>query len=172
VQQLRQKVALFPLDFAGNGSIAVGLRATALAGLMALTSAPTGLAHAGACGGDGAMPSPTKEERMFKPKKTGRSNHGPKKPAPTTTGRTVKGGAKRKAKGEGRSAKRSDTKLATILAMLRQPKGASIEDIAKAIGWQAHSVRGVISGSIKKKLGLAVASEKIDGERRYHVTKA
>jgi hypothetical protein len=32
--------------------------------------------------------------------------------------------------------------------MLRRPKGASVEDIAKAIGWQAHSVRGVISGSL------------------------
>ena len=109
---------------------------------------------------------------MFKPQKIGRSNRGSaKNPAPAAPGRTVKRMAKRKAKGEGPSAKRSDTKLATILAMLRQSKGASIEDIAKAIGWQAHSVRGVISGTIKKKLGLAVASEKIDGKRRYRVAK-
>ena len=109
---------------------------------------------------------------MSKSKKTGRSNAGGAKKLPLTTpGRAAKVGAKRKAKIEGPLAKRSDTKLATILAMLRQPKGASIEDIAKAIGWQAHSVRGVISGSIKKKLGLAVASEKIDGRRRYRVAK-
>ena len=66
---------------------------------------------------------------------------------------------------------RDGTKLATIVAMLRRPKGASIEEMAKATGWQLHSVRGLISGAIKKKLGLAVASEQVDGNRRYRVDK-
>ena len=69
-------------------------------------------------------------------------------------------------------ARRDGTKLATIVAMLRRPKGASIAEMAKATGWQLHSVRGLISGAIKKKLGLAVASEQIDGNRRYRIDEA
>ena len=65
---------------------------------------------------------------------------------------------------------RTDSKLAAVVAMLREPKGKSIDDLMKATGWQAHSVRGAISGSIKKKLGLTVASEKADGVRVYRIT--
>jgi hypothetical protein len=62
------------------------------------------------------------------------------------------------------------TKLARVIAMLQQPGGATIEAIASSTGWQAHSVRGVLSGTIKKKLGMVVKSEKRgDGERVYSV---
>lgn len=54
--------------------------------------------------------------------------------------------------------------------MLREPKGKSIDDLMKATGWQAHSVRGAISGAIKKKLGLTVTSEKADGVRVYRIS--
>ena len=64
---------------------------------------------------------------------------------------------------------RTDSKLATVVAMLREPKGKSIDDLMKATGWQAHSVRGAISGAIKKKLGLTVTSEKADGVRVYRI---
>ena len=67
------------------------------------------------------------------------------------------------------NAKRDGTKVATIVAMLRRPKGASVEEMAKAAGWQQHSVRGLISGSIKKRLALDVVSEMIDGKRRYRI---
>jgi hypothetical protein len=60
-------------------------------------------------------------------------------------------------------------KIATITALLRRPKGASIEDLVKATGWQAHSVRGAISGAIKKKLGLNVTSEKTGTVRLYRI---
>jgi hypothetical protein len=60
-------------------------------------------------------------------------------------------------------------KIATITALLRRPKGASIEDLVKATGWQAHSVRGAISGAIKKKLGLSVTSEKTGTVRLYRI---
>ena len=53
--------------------------------------------------------------------------------------------------------------------MLRKPSGASIKAIMSATGWQSHSVRGAISGAIKKKLGLKVASETRDGERFYRI---
>jgi hypothetical protein len=57
-----------------------------------------------------------------------------------------------------------------VIGLLRRSKGASIQEIMKVTGWQAHSVRGVISGALKKKLGLAVVSEKTEaGERRYRI---
>lgn len=65
---------------------------------------------------------------------------------------------------------RETSKLATVIAMLRRHNGASIEDLCKATGWQAHSVRGALSGAIKKKLRLTVKSQKSDGVRFYRVT--
>ena len=58
---------------------------------------------------------------------------------------------------------RAGTKQAQIIALLQRPEGASIGEIVEATGWQAHSARGMISGALKKKLGLAVTSEKVDG---------
>ena len=64
---------------------------------------------------------------------------------------------------------RETSKLATVIAMLRSPKGATIEELMKATGWQQHSVRGAISGAIKKKLALLVTSAKADGVRKYRI---
>ena len=62
------------------------------------------------------------------------------------------------------------TKTEQVLGLLRRARGASISDLTSATGWQAHSVRGFLSGTIKKKMGLAVVSEK-DGKgiRRYRI---
>jgi hypothetical protein len=65
---------------------------------------------------------------------------------------------------------RENSKLATVVAMLRSTKGATIEELAKATGWQEHSVRGAISGAIKKKLALNVTSSKTDGVRTYRIS--
>ncbi len=68
------------------------------------------------------------------------------------------------------AAVRPGTKQALLIDLLRRKGGATIEKIVEATGWQAHSVRGAISGTLKKKLGLAVTSEKPDdGPRRYHI---
>ncbi len=65
---------------------------------------------------------------------------------------------------------RPGTKQALLIDLLKRKKGATIEEIVEATGWQAHSVRGAISGALKKKLGLAVTSEKReDGLRRYRI---
>lgn len=52
--------------------------------------------------------------------------------------------------------------------MLKRPEGASIAEIAAAFGWQAHTVRGAIAGTLKKKLGLEVTSEKVEGRGRVY----
>ena len=62
------------------------------------------------------------------------------------------------------------TKLGQLEGMLRRTEGATIAQIAKALDWQLHSVRGAISGSLKKKQGLMVVAEKVaDGERVYRI---
>jgi hypothetical protein len=60
------------------------------------------------------------------------------------------------------------TKLATILDLLRQDRGATLDEIIAATNWQAHSIRGAISGSIKKKLGLPVETVLVDGRGRVY----
>ena len=57
---------------------------------------------------------------------------------------------------------RSGTKQAQIIAMLRRPEGATIAEIVVATSWQAHTARGMISGALKKKLGLVITSAKED----------
>jgi hypothetical protein len=60
-----------------------------------------------------------------------------------------------------------------MIELLSRDNGAIIADIVKATGWQQHSVRGAISGTLKKKLGLTVSSEIEDGRGRvYRITKA
>ena len=58
----------------------------------------------------------------------------------------------------------------TVLDLLKRPKGATLAELIKATGWQAHSVRGFLSGTVTKKLGLTVTSTKVeDGERTYSI---
>lgn len=69
------------------------------------------------------------------------------------------------------SADRPATKLSIILQLLNQDKGATLAALATASGWQEHSVRGFMSGTLKKKRGLNVTSEIIDGNRHYCICK-
>ena len=64
------------------------------------------------------------------------------------------------------------TKQSQLIALLNNPKGSSIKELMQATGWQAHSVRGVISGVIRKRLGLTVISHKMDGVQHYRIETA
>ena len=64
--------------------------------------------------------------------------------------------------------RRSGTKQEALIAMLRAEGGATIDEIVAALQWQAHTIRGVMSGALKKKLGLTITSEKIDGKGRVY----
>ena len=80
----------------------------------------------------------------------------------------TKGAAKPKAATKQASTPRAESKQSQLIAMLRQPDGATIVEIAKALGWLPHTVRGAIAGALKKKLGLKVESEKVDDRGRVY----
>jgi hypothetical protein len=62
------------------------------------------------------------------------------------------------------------TKRDAVLKLLARPDGSTIDEIMAATDWQAHSVRGFLSGTVKKQLGLNVTSERVEGEpRRYRI---
>jgi hypothetical protein len=62
------------------------------------------------------------------------------------------------------------SKQDAVIAMLRRPEGATVDEVANATGWQRHTVRGVFSGTLKKKLGLSLASAKEERGRVYRIT--
>jgi hypothetical protein len=92
------------------------------------------------------------------------------KPATKEAGKTTKApkAKAKKAKPETK-ATRAGNKTAIILDLLRRKEGATLAEIAKATGWQNHSIRRFISGQVTKKMGLKVESEKVEGERRYRL---
>jgi hypothetical protein len=63
---------------------------------------------------------------------------------------------------------RQGTKLARLIDMLRRERGATVAETVAALGWQAHSVRGAMSGALKKKRGLTIQSEMHDGRGRIY----
>ena len=78
--------------------------------------------------------------------------------------------ARKAPKGAKEKGTRDGSKAAKILDLLKRPDGVTLAELMKATGWQAHSVRGFLSGTVGKKLGLTVISAKVeDGERTYSV---
>ena len=63
---------------------------------------------------------------------------------------------------------REGTKQAKLIDMLRAPDGATVEEIASALEWRSHTVRGALAGALKKKLGLEVISEKVANRGRVY----
>jgi hypothetical protein len=110
-----------------------------------------------------AAAKPTKKARVA-PR---RANVAPKKAKSGKKASPAKKAPKgaKKAKGA-----RDGSKAAKILDLLKRPGGATSKELQKASGWQPHSVRGFLSGTVGKKMGLTVTSTKgEDGERSYSV---
>jgi hypothetical protein len=111
----------------------------------------------------GAQPKATKKGRV-----AARSAHvAPKKSKPGKKAKAPKKAPKAAKKASGT---RDGSKAAKILDLLKRPEGATLAAIMKATSWQPHSVRGFLSGTIRKKLGLNVVSTKDEGgERTYSI---
>jgi uncharacterized protein DUF3489 len=111
------------------------------------------------------------------PKATKRANVAPRKPrvAPgqRKSGKKASTAQKRAKSQKGAKSAtgvREGSKAAKVLDFLRRPDGTSLKELMKATGWQAHSVRGFLSGAVGRKMGLKLASAKTeDGERRYSI---
>jgi len=72
---------------------------------------------------------------------------------------------------EPQSETKRSSKQAAVIAMLRRPEGATVEEVVRATGWQRHTVRGVFSGTLKKKLGLTLASGQEERGRVYRIAE-
>jgi hypothetical protein len=104
---------------------------------------------------------PTKPTRRDKVGNPGKQPRAPKKRAV----KPKQGATKGKKPGTG---KRSGTKQEQLIAMLRRPEGATVQEVVEALSWQPHTVRGAISGALRKKLGLKIDSEKIEDRGRVY----
>jgi hypothetical protein len=111
---------------------------------------------------DGAAPeTPTAAQEAATP--APKAPKGAPKKAKATKTATAKGAAPEA---------RDGSKKAIVLDLLRRKGGATLAEIAKATDWQSHSIRGFISGTLGKKMGLTVESSKNDaGERSYRIAK-
>jgi hypothetical protein len=111
---------------------------------FALTIAPAGLKAIGADEAAGTTPLSAERKSAAKDAK------------PATKARNAKPSA------------REGSKLSILIGLMSRKTGATIEEAAKATGWQHHSIRGAISGALKKKMGLEVASNAVDGRGRVY----
>jgi hypothetical protein len=128
--------------------------------MTTLTTEETGAAAATAAGD---KPKATKEPRAG----ARRAHVAPAKAKAGKKARAAKKAAKGAKKG---GSARDGSKAAKILDLLKRPGGVTSKELMKATGWQPHSVRGFLSGTVGKKMGLTVTSAKgDDGERSYSV---
>ena len=93
--------------------------------------------------------APKRKRRMAREPKSERQDAPAAKPAPTA---------------------KPPSKLDQIGTLLLRDNGSSIAEMVEATGWQQHSVRGAMAGTLKKR-GLAITSENVDGTRRYRAER-
>jgi Tfp pilus assembly protein FimV len=114
-----------------------------------------------------AAPAAATETKASK-KATGGARRANAAPAKAKAGK--KATPKKKAPRSARNDAREGSKTATILELLKQPGGVTAKELLKTTNWQPHSLRGFLSGTVGKKMGLTVTSTKgEDGERNYSV---
>ncbi len=107
-------------------------------------------------------------EKLEAPKKAGTGARVPRVPRTKAKSANKATPARKGAKARQKPAgARQGSKTAKVVDLLKQSGGATLKEIMRATGWQAHSVRGFISGHLGKKRGLSVRSFRRDGERVY-----
>ncbi len=104
-----------------------------------------------------AESKPRSRKNSSKRTKSGAKTDSPSRKAPKQRTKAAKAGGAR-----------AGTKQATLIDLLKRKTGATIADLVKATGWQPHSVRGAISGTLKKRLGLTVTSKPIEKRGRVY----
>jgi hypothetical protein len=116
---------------------------------------------------DGGSPA---EPATTAPKRANKAKAAAKQPKKAKTAKVKASKGKRIKGGDKPAAARDGSKKAEVLGLLQRKGGATLAQIMKATGWQAHSVRGFISGALGKKMGLAVVSvRREDDERVYSI---
>jgi hypothetical protein len=130
-----------------EGMAAIGVEADDDEAPDAADTAPTSVESDGA---PGAPASATEADVAPTPAKRGRRKGRKMEAAPPANG------SEADAQPAAKPAPRAGTKQAQMIEMLKRPEGATVEQIAAATGWQHHTIRGAISGALKKKLGLTV----------------
>ena len=119
------------------------------------------------------MITPIAEEQAITPAKPAgkKPRIARSKAQPTEAKRAKSADSKQNAKArKPAAAARRGSKTAKVLDLLRRSGGASLKELVKATGWQAHSVRGFLSGTLKKRMGLKLESSlRLDEERAYRL---
>ena len=123
-----------------------------------MTTEETGTAQAAAAD----KPKPGKKDRVG----AQRAHVAPKKAKAAPKAKAAKKAPKAAKKAGGA---RDGSKASQVLELLKGSDGATLAELMKVTGWQAHSVRGFLSGTVGKKLGLSVASTKTEDGRTYSV---
>ncbi len=159
LQELRAKDDM-PIWRRGNDSRSYTLRITK-AGLKAIevedvADAPDNRATAGR---DEVATANTPAETKSN-ERPGRAKRSSSKKAAAPTAKATKASSGRPS---------PDTKQDRVVALLQQPGGAALDVLVNATGWQKHSVRGFLAGTVRKKLKLPLISEKVDGIRTYRI---
>ena len=120
-------------------------------------------------GAPAAQPKPAKKPRSAAQKAHVAPSKARSGNKATPANKATKGAKSAKSPKKATGARRG-SKTAQVLDLLQRSGGATLKELMKATGWQAHSVRGFLSGALGKKMGLTVTSIKAeDEERRYSV---
>lgn len=114
--------------------------------------------------------SPNKPSPRSPASRARRAAAAPRSKAPSASPSTKP--AAKKAKTEPAPAPDAPTKQAQLITLLRGPAGASMEQMMALTGWQTHTVRGVLSGALRKRLGLDVQCQRVEGVHRYRIVEA